>query len=425
MTKRITLVVMCLLVSIGAVFANGQKQKAASSGSQKVDIFSWWTGEASSKALHAFFKAYEAKYPNVKVINDAVAGGAGSNAHAVLATRMKAGKPPSTFQLHLGNNALKSYVEAGDMQPLNFLYKEEGWYKTFPKSLLKLGTFNGKIYAVPVDMQRGNVLWYNPKIMAKYNLQPPKTWNQFLSEAKVLKQHGITPLAVANHGNWETTMLWNDIVLATVGQQNWDKLLSGKMSWNSPGVKKASEMYLKVMKDTNSNASSLHWAQADQMVAHGKAAMNVMGDWAAGVFTTDDHLKPHTQFAWKATPGTSGVFEVVSDAFGLPKGLKGQARTNAINFLKVLGSADAQKNFNLLKGTFSPRLDANPSDYGAYSQSAMHSYKHDSYVLVPTQGGTNPGFTNALQNAMSTFTASGNVTQFLSALTSAANTHPL
>lgn len=417
------------LLAVGTIAAGcgstSSGSPTASPGSNKVDIFSWWTGTASSKALNTFFTAFKAQYPHVQVVNDAVSGGAGSNAKAVLASRLNAGKPPSTFQVHAGNGSLKSWVAAGKLAPLNSLYKSQGWNSAFPQSLLKLLTFNGKIYAVPVDMQRANVLWYNTKIFKKYNMTPPSTWTQFLSEAKVLKAHGITPLAVANHGNWETTLLWSDILLGTVGYTQYDQIMAGKIPLNSAGVKKASQTYLEVMKYSNSNASSLHWADADQMVAQGQAAMNVMGDWAAGYFTTTAGLTPGKQFGWAPTPGTKGVFAAVSDAFGLPTGLTGTAKTNAIDFLKVLGSAKAQATFNPLKGTFSPRLDANPSDYNAYSRSAMASYKKDPLVLVPGQGGLNPAFTTALENDMSQFTASGNVNQFVSGLTSAASSNPL
>ncbi|NMP22868.1 ABC transporter substrate-binding protein [Sulfobacillus harzensis] len=417
------------LLSVAVVAAgcgsSSSTGKVSSPSSNTVDIFSWWTGTASSKALNTFFEAFKAQYPNVKVVNDAVAGGAGSNAKAVLASRMNAGKPPSTFQVHVGNGSLKSWVEAGKLQPLNSLFKQQGWYSDYPKSLLNLAMFNGKIYAVPVDMQRANVLWYNTKIFKQYNLTPPTSWSQFISEAKILKQHGITPLAVANHGNWETTLLWSDILLGTVGYKNYDAILDGKIPLNSAGVKQASETYLEVMKYTNSNASSLHWAQADQMVAQGQAAMNVMGDWAAGYFTTTAGLTPGQQFGWAPTPGTKGVFAAVSDAFGLPTGLTGTAKTNAIDFLKVLGSNAGQAKFNPLKGTFSPRLDANPAQYNAYSKSAMKSYKKDPLVLIPGQGALNPGFTTALENAMSQFTASGNVNQFVQALQSAASANPL
>lgn len=431
MTKKAGLATLSV-VTMGALLAGcGTANNTSSSGgtggskSGSLEIFSWWTGVASSKALQQFINQYEQQYPGVKVTNAAVAGGAGSNAKAVLASRMEAGKPPGTFQVHAGRGSLLSWVQAGDMTSLNSLYQKEGWNKDFPQSLLNLMTFNGNIYAVPVDMQRDNVLWYNTKIFKQYNLKPPTTFAEFFHDASVLKSHGITPLALANHGGWETTLLWSDVLLGTVGPTEYNKLMQGKDAWNTPGVVQASKTFLQMLQYTNSDYQSLHWAQADGLVAKGQAGMNVMGDWAQGYFTTTAGLKPNVDFGWAPTPGSQGVFAAVSDVFGLPSKLTGQDKTNAENFLKVLASSQGQKAFNTLKGTISPRLDANPADYNAYGQSAMASYKKDQLVLTPGQGALNPGFTTALGNAMTQFISSQNVNQFVAALQSAAQQNPL
>ncbi len=418
------------VVALGALAACGSTSTPTKSSSSSVkksqlQIFSWWTGVASSKALAALIKVFNQQYPQVNVINEAVAGGAGSNAHAVLASRMEANNPPGTFQVHAGRASLLSWIGAGDMTPLNSLYKQEGWYKVFPKSLLNMLTVKGKIYAVPVDMQRDNVLWYNPSIFKKYHLTPPHTFSQFFADAKVLKAHGITPLALANHGNWETTILYSDVLLGTVGPTQYDNLLTGKASWNSAGVKQASNTFLEMMQYTNSDADALHWQQADQLVAQGQAGMNVMGDWAQGYLHTDLHLVPGKDFGWVPTPGTKGVFAMVSDVFGLPSKLPKANQAATLDFLKVLGSKKGQDTFNPLKGTFSPRLDANTSLYDAYSQSAMASFRKDTLVLTPGQGGTNSGFTQAFENAMVSLISTKNVSSFISAVQSAAQTNPL
>lgn len=431
-STTIALTAVMALGAVGAMGAHGSTATPATShvsaakSKTQLQIFSWWTGVASSKALKSLIGVFNQQYPHVNVINEAVAGGAGSNAKAVLASRMEANNPPGTFQVHAGRGTLLSWIAAGDMTPLNSLYKQEGWYKAFPKSLLNMLAVKGKIYAVPVDMQRDNVLWYNPAIFKKYHLTAPHTFAQFFADAKVLKSHGITPLALANHGNWESTLLYSDVLLGEVGPVQYDKLLYGKASWNSAGVKKATQMFLKMMQYTNSDANALHWQQADQLVAQGKAAMNVQGDWAQGYFTTDLHLTPGKGFGWVPTPGTKGTFAMVSDAFGLPSKLSNKAaKTATMDFLKVLGSQKGQDTFNPLKGTFSPRLDAKKTLYDAYSRSAMASFKKDKLVLTIGQGGANPGFTQAFENAMVTLISTKNVSSFVSAVQSAAQTNPL
>ncbi|MBN1146171.1 MAG: carbohydrate ABC transporter substrate-binding protein, partial [Anaerolineales bacterium] len=62
----------------------------------QLEIFSWWTAGGEADGLNAMFGIYGDKYPGVEIVNATVAGGAGSNAKAVLATRMQGGDPPDS-----------------------------------------------------------------------------------------------------------------------------------------------------------------------------------------------------------------------------------------------------------------------------------------------------------------------------------------
>ena len=84
---------------------------------------------------------------------------------AVLKTRMLGGDPPDSFQVHLGQELIADHVVAGRMEPLDDLYKSEGWDKVFPKGIIDLASYQGHPYSVPVNIHRSNVLWYNTKHM--------------------------------------------------------------------------------------------------------------------------------------------------------------------------------------------------------------------------------------------------------------------
>jgi ABC-type glycerol-3-phosphate transport system substrate-binding protein len=47
------------------------------------------------------------------------------------------------------------------------LYKSDDWDKAFPKALVNLITKDGKTYAVLAGIHRGNVLWYNKKLLSR------------------------------------------------------------------------------------------------------------------------------------------------------------------------------------------------------------------------------------------------------------------
>jgi glucose/mannose transport system substrate-binding protein len=71
-------------------------------GEDMVEVFSWWTGGGEAAGLEAMIEVFKGDYPNIEFVNAAVAGGAGTNARAVLATRLQAGDAPDSWQGHAG-----------------------------------------------------------------------------------------------------------------------------------------------------------------------------------------------------------------------------------------------------------------------------------------------------------------------------------
>ena len=163
---------------------------AASSGN--LEIFSYWTAGGEAQALAAVEKVFSQQYPNIKITNAVVAGGAGSNANAVLAQRMQANDPPDTFQIHGGAELLDNWVKTNYMQPLTDLYQQQGWMDKFPKQLIDLVSYNGAPYAVPLDVHRNGVLWYNKSIFTQNNLQPPTTWDDFMKICQAVSKPPTT-----------------------------------------------------------------------------------------------------------------------------------------------------------------------------------------------------------------------------------------
>lgn len=168
----------------------------ATTDSKQVEIFSWWTGAGEEAGLKALIQVFKDNQPSIEVINAAVAGGAGTNAKAVLASRMQGGDPPGTFQVHGGSELNSGWVAAGKMEPLNDLYEAEGWNDKFPQDLIDLVSSDGSIWSVPVNIHRGNVLWYNKKVFDDNGLTVPTTFDEFFAAADALKAKGITPLAL-------------------------------------------------------------------------------------------------------------------------------------------------------------------------------------------------------------------------------------
>ncbi len=372
---------------------------------KELEVFSWWAGD-EGPALEALVKMYKAKYPDVSVVNATVTGGAGVNARAVLKTRMLSGDPPDSFQVHAGQELIGTWVVADRMQDLTPLYKSEGWMTKFPKGLLDLLSYKGGIWSVPVNIHRSNVMWYNPAKLKEWGVTPPKTWPEFLSTCAKLKAKGLeAPLAVGE--NWTQQHLWESVALGTLGTTNYGKLWKGQIKFTDPKAVKVWETFGKVMDCSNKDASGLSWQQATDRMLEGKAAFNIMGDWAAGYMATTKKLEPGKGFGWAASPGTNGTFLMLSDSFGLPKGVKNVTEVN--NWLKLLGSQAGQDAFNPLKGSIAARLDSDVSKYNSYSQSAAKDWKANKIAGSLYHGAVAPeSFTSQFGSVMEIYLSSKN-----------------
>src|SRR2546425_2346023 len=297
--------------------------QAAPSG--KLEIFSWWTAGGEAEALKAVFDVYRKRYPAVQIVNATVAGGAGTNAKAVLKTRILGGDPPDSFQVHAGHELIDTWVRSGFMAPLTSLFKSQGWIKVMPRGLLAILSYNGDIWSVPVNIHRANILWYNRKIFADAHLVPPPTFDAFFKVADALKAKGIVPLVLGDKEGWEAGHAFETVLIGTLGPDGYRGLWTGATAWTGPKVAAALATYKRILGYANTDHAALTWDGAGEYLTGGLGAMMIMGDWANGWFAS----KNFADYGWEPAPGNADVYDALSDSFGLPKRDRKSTRLNS------------------------------------------------------------------------------------------------
>ncbi|MGB3731134.1 ABC transporter substrate-binding protein [Microbacterium sp.] len=357
--------------------------KGGDSASQ-VEVFTWWASGSEKTGLDALVKVFGEQFPKTKFVNAAVAGGAGSNAKNALASRLKANNPPDSFQAHAGAE-LTDYIEADKIEDLSSFYKDNGLNDVFPKTLLDRLTVDGKIYSVPSNIHRANVVWVNTSVLEKAGIDPktaPADIDAWLADMKKLKDAGVqTPLSVAT--DWTQVQLFENVLLSDLGADGYTGLWNGKTKFDDSKVTKAIKDYTELLSYANTDGTGQDWPVATDMVIDGTAAYNVMGDWALAEFDAKSKTYGTDYTTWP-TPGTDGTFDFLADSFTLPVGAP--HAEGAKNWLKTISSADGQKAFNLAKGSIPARTDANASDYPEYQQGAMASFAKDTVVSSLAHG---------------------------------------
>ncbi len=390
------------------------EEEAAPAGDQ-VEVFSWWTGGGEAAGLEAMIEVFNAEYPDIEFINAAVAGGAGTNARAVLATRLQSGDPPDSWQGHAGQELIGTYVAGNQIEPLNDLYEAQGWLDVMPETLIPLISDSGNIYSVPVNIHRANVLWYNPTILADNGVAVPTTIDEWIAAMDTLQAAGVTPLALGEQ--WTQMHLMETVLLGSLGADAYDGLWDGSTDWGSAEVKAALDNFATILTYTNADAASLTWQDASQLVVNGDAAFNVMGDWAEGYFR-ELGMTPETDYGWAPVPGSVGVFQFLSDSFTLAVGAPHP--DGAMAWLTVAGSKAGQEAFNPIKGSICARTDCDPSLFGVYLQSAMSDWSTDKVSGSLTHGVVaNDSWKSEIDTALGLFMADRDVDGFQTALVAA------
>jgi glucose/mannose transport system substrate-binding protein len=389
--------------ALGSLSASGSETSpTVEKGKNRLEIFSWWTNAGEVDGLNALYDVYKERNPGVEIINATVAGGAGSNAKVELATRMEGGQPPDSFQVHAGQELIGTWVLAGKMEPVTQLFRDEGWDRVMPRLLLEQIAYNGEIYSVPVNIHRSNMLWYNKQIFEDNNLAPPQTLEEFFQVAETLQAHGITPLSVGGKDGFEVPHLFESVLLASFGPQDYQSLFqSGGTAWADARMAQAIQTLHRMLEYSNSDRASLSWSDAAQRVLDGSAAMTIMGDWVKGYFISKE-AEPDVELGWAAAPNTDSVFIWLSDSFGLPRGAP--HRENAIAWLKVCGSREGQDAFNPKKGSIPARTDADKGLYDAYLQWSIDQFASNRLAPSVVHGAAaNESFMAAFNNALNVF----------------------
>ncbi len=351
--------------------ATGTATTKAGGAGGKVGVFTWWASGSEKLGLDALVKVYKTQFPNDEFVNLAVAGGAGSNAKAKLAADLKNNQPPDSFQGHAGAE-LADYIDAGQVLAVNDVINALGGEKVFPKNLLDLLTVDGSIYSVPSNIHRANVVWTNVAVLKKAGITaPPKDIKAWIADMDKVKASGVqTPLSIS--GTWTQVQLLETVLIADLGVDKYVGLFDGKTAWDSAEVKTAVADFAKLLTYANTASDGDDWPVATDMVIDGKAAYNVMGDWAVAEFG-DKGKKQGTDWDWFPVPGSDGVFDFLADSFTLPKGAKNAA--GAKDWLMCIGGAEGQKAFNLAKGSIPSRTDVPATDFPKYQQDAMAAFK--------------------------------------------------
>jgi len=388
-SKKVGVFLLVFLVglSVGASGCIGGEKTSTQTSTQSptgesqkevLEIYHWWTAGGEKEAFDAVAKKFQEKYPNIEVKANPVSGG-GVNLKMILQSLMLAGKPPDTFQAHAGYE-MAPYIQANQLSPIDDIWTED-MKKNYPDVIEQMVIFNGHYYAVPINVHRANVIWYNKKIFDQYGIDPSsiKTIDDLFAVAEKLKQEGVTPFALGDRNKWPATQVFEVLLVAVGGIDYYEKFINGEISDNDPTLRKVLEYFVKYVEYSNPDHAAKTWDEACAMVYKGEAAMTLMGDWANGYFKANG-WQPNVDYGAIIIP--ANTYDLVIDTFVLPA--KAAHPDAAKKWLSFIGTVEAQNTFNPIKGSIPPRMDAPSDPYDPIQKAFMKELRSKSTKLFPS-----------------------------------------
>jgi glucose/mannose transport system substrate-binding protein len=411
------------MVSAGAVFASGSKESGTTGGTAAAEkqflVYDYWTAGGEKEAIHAVFKLFQDQHPGVEILENQVAGGGGSNMLAVLIGKLQSNNPPDAFQASMGSQ-LKDYADAGYLEPVDNIWQESNYASRINPMWVKMMKFDGHYWTVPLNAHRTNWLWYNVKMFDELNLKPPTDFDSLLADAKAIKaaKPNVSPIALGTKEKVWSTYIFDMCNLLTGGPEFMQKVDTGAIDFKTDATfRKAMERYASLIPYFYPYSSTKTWDQAGALLNTGDAAMYWMGDWILGYYLSIG-MKPGVDIG--AVPLPSSVWMGHADSFPMPKGAPHPQL--AKDWLTLLTTAEAQKTFNLIKGSVTIVKDVPASVYpDPFRQLSAKDLQTKEAISDGFHGGLmTANFGGDLQNILTQFISDGNVDNAINQIADAA-----
>jgi glucose/mannose transport system substrate-binding protein len=360
---------------------------AGAANAQKAEVIHWWTSGGEAAAIKEFANAYTKA--GGTWVDTPIAGGGGAQARTVMANRTMGGDPPTAAQYNYGKQ-YEEIIKEGLLNNLDAVAAKGNWDALLPEKIKSAVKVNGHYYAVPVNLHNENWVWYNKAVLAKAGAKEPTNLDEMFAAMDKVKAIGVTPLALGGQG-WQEGITFRGVVLAVGGQELYLKAFKDKDA-SSPQFRKAVETFKKLKAYVDPGSPGRDWNLATGMVIDGKAAFQMMGDWAKGEFVNANKVAGKDYGCFMAG-GPKMPYAIGGDVFVFPKSKSKDSDAAQAKLAEMMISPAMQVAFNNKKGSIPIRTDVDTSKMDICAQAGVQAVKEgrllqsDNELLSPDAKG--------------------------------------
>jgi alpha-glucoside transport system substrate-binding protein len=304
--RLLLLALLTLLVSVVAAGCGGDddgeadgEAPAAEEGdgvSGEIAVMAVWTGP-EQEAFQAVLDGFTEANPDVTVNYTS----AGDQLPTQLATAVEGGNPPDLAVLPQPG-LMSDFAGQDALVPLDFAASDVE--ENLGESAVELGTVDDTLYGFLFKAANKSTVWYNVAAFEDAGVEPPETWEDFLTAAETLGASGVPAHSIAGADGWTLTDLFENIYLRSAGPELYDQLAAHEIPWTDESVKEALTLMAEIVGDTDNIPGGTqgalqtdHPTSVTQVFADPpEAAIVIEGDFVGSVITDSTDAEPETGF---------------------------------------------------------------------------------------------------------------------------------
>ena len=337
---------------LAAAFAGSTAVRAAD-----VEVAHWWTSGGEQAAVSVFANEFDALGGD-KWIDGAIAGGEASRSATL--QRILGGNPPGAAQFNPGRQ-YEELIANGQLLDLTDLATKENWAGLIrPQSISEACLVDGHWWCVPVNIHSWNWAWASIPAFKAAGVELPTSFADFLEKAPKLKAAGITPFAIGGE-SWQISGAFGVVQTSMLGLEKREQILKGKdVALAAAEMPAVFTKWREFKQYTDEGSANRNWNDTTNLVITGKAAMQIMGDWARGEFAVAGQ-KAGVDYACLALPIEAPTVSTGGDIFLFPKNSDPAVEAAQLKMASMMITPRVQALFNNAKGSMPVRDDVDMS----------------------------------------------------------------
>ncbi len=369
--RRITRTVPVLLaLALAAAACGGDDDSGGGGGSttqaqnlkgQKIEVAAVWTG-AEQQNFQQVLNGFSQKTGATVTYTPT-----GDNVSTYLGSKLEGGAPPDVAMLPQ-QGVLVQFANQGSLKKVNSDV-DAAVTANFSPIWKSLASVDGTLYGVYYKVANKSTVWYRPQAFQDAGISnSPKTWDEFVQDAKTLSDSGVTPVSVGGADGWTLTDWFENVYLSQAGPDKYDQLSKHEIPWTDPSVTTALQTLGQLWGDQKLMAGGASGSlQTDFPTSvtnvfgnSPKAAMVYEGDFVSGVITDSTQSKVGTDALMFPFPA-AGPQQAVVGGGDVAVIMKDNPASQA--FLQYLASPEAAAIWAKLGGYSSANKNLDLSNY--------------------------------------------------------------